>query len=51
MNVPLVKNPQYLNSILCKGLKFYGDLHHDLKSVVNYSTFVSKCKKQLLSMQ
>ena len=50
-NMNCNQNSQYLNSILCKGPKLYGDINHDLKRVVNYSTFISKCKKQLLSTQ
>ena len=49
LNVPKVINSQYLNSILCKGPKFYGDLNQNLKNVINYNTFISKCKKELLT--
>ena len=50
LKVPKARNTQYLNSILCKGPKAYCDLSLDLRNIVNYPTFISKCKKELLSI-
>ena len=49
LNVPVVKNSKYLNSILCKGPKVYGNLPLSLKAITNYNTFISRCKKVLLN--
>ena len=49
INTPSNANTNYLNSILCKGVSDFKTLSAETRDIPSYKSFVSKCKKQLLT--
>ena len=48
-NIPTVKNRKYLSSIFCKGTIALLRVPDTIKCLMNYNSFVTSCKKLLLS--
>ena len=49
ISTPSNANTNYLNSILCKGVSNFKTLSAETRDTPSYKSFVSKCKKQLLT--
>ena len=50
LNPPATKNKWYKNSYLTKSINDFHKLPLEIKSVRNYSTFVTSCKNHLLTL-